>query len=214
MVPLRTRPAFPDRRSLASRLAAVYNPAMRKYFFGAILVLSISVPGFAAQKPLKADQVLAAAKSQAAGQNKSVFVIFQASWCEDCHRLDALLAAPEIQPIFAKYYVIARINVGEENGGNPALNNPGGLNLLIKFGGVGPGGVADIPFISILSDKGKLIVNSNPPAHSNMHPEGVGYPAKPAEIDWFMTMLKKSSPALTAEDAQVVNNWLAKNGDN
>ena len=187
---------------------------MRRFCFAATFLLFLNcVPTLAADKPASADQILLKAKSQAAQQHKNVFVIFQASWCQDCHRLDAFLSAPDIQSIFAKYYVIARINVAEENGGNPALDNPGGLNLLIKFGGVGPGGVTNIPFISILNDKSKLIVNSNPPGRGNTDPGGVGYPAKPAEIEWFMTMLGKGASALTADDAQVVKNWLTKNGD-
>ena len=178
------------------------------------LMLLASVTSSAAPRPPSADKVLAAAKSQAAEQHKSIFLIFQASWCADCHQLDRFLSAPEIESIFAKYYVIARIDLGEENGGNPALNNPGGADLLIKFGGVGPGGSANIPFISILNAKGKQIINSSPPARSNAHPEGVGYPDKPAEIDWFMTMLGKSSPPVTGDDAQVIRDWLTKNGNN
>lgn len=184
---------------------------MRKACFATILlVLSVCVPAFAADKPLSADQILSKAKSQATEQHKNIFVIFQASWCADCHQLDAFLSAPEIQPIFAKHYVIARINVAEENGGNVALNNPGGLNLLIKFGGVGPRGDTAIPFVSILSEKGKLIITSSPPGHA---PGGIGYPTTSADIDWFMTMLSKGSSPLAADDQQIVRNWLVKNGD-
>jgi thioredoxin-related protein len=138
---------------------------VRNWLFLASFVALSTVPSFSAQRPLKADQILKAAKSQAAQQQKDIFLIFQASWCEECHELDKFLTAPEIRPIFAKYYVIARLNVAEENGGNTALNNPGGLDLLVKFGGVGPGGASGIPYICIFNKDGKLIANSRTPAH-------------------------------------------------
>jgi thioredoxin-related protein len=180
----------------------------------ALLVLLASVPAFTAGKPLKANEITAGAKLQATQQHKRIFLIFGASWCEDCHLLDAFLAAPEIRAILDKFYVISKITVAEENGGNPALNNPGGLELLAKFGGVGPGGVAGLPFIAILDEKGKLIVNSNPSVKGTQESGGIGYPAKPEEIDWFVTMLKKSSPTVSANDTQVVKSWLTKAANN
>lgn len=187
----------------------LYPLAMHKLLLAPILVLT-AVPTFAGQKPLQADQVLAAAKSQAAKENTDIFLIFGASWCEGCHQLDAFLADSQIHQIFDKYFMITRITVAEENGGNPALNNPGGLNLLAKFGGVGPGGVAGLPFIAILNAKGRLITNSNLPTRDHSINGGIGYPAKPQEIDWFITMLQKASPAFNTEDAQAVRDWLTK----
>lgn len=198
----------PALASLDDDVDDLYALFMRKSLLSAILILVTVVPSFAAQKPLQAEQILAAAKAQAAKENKSIFVIFGASWCEDCHRLDAFLAVPEIEAIFNKHFVITRITVAEENGGNPALNNPGGLNLLIKFGGVGAGGAANLPFSAILDVKGKLIANSNLPKG---HPAngGIGYPTKPEEIDWFVTMLKKGSPAINAEEQHIIKDALA-----
>lgn len=187
---------------------------MRKLVLAALLLLLAAVPAFTGEKPLKANEILARAKWQATQQHKRIFLIFGASWCEDCHLLDTFLATPEISAILDKFYVITRITVAEENGGNPALNNPGGLELLAKFGGVGPGGVVGLPFISILDEKCKLIVNSNPVVKGMPQNGGIGYPARPEQIDWFVTMLKKSSPALTVDDAHVVKNWLMKAANN
>jgi thioredoxin-related protein len=184
---------------------------VRNWLSLASLVAFITIPSFSAQKPLKADQILKAARAQATQQQKDIFLIFQASWCEECHELDKFLVAPEIQPIFAKYYVIARLNVAEENGGNTALNNPGGLDLLVKFGGVGPGGASGIPYICILNKNGKLIANSRMPSHGNAPFKIMGFPSEPGEIDQFLVMMKKGSPALTVEEAQVVKDWLTKN---
>lgn len=184
---------------------------MSKLLLAIILMCLAAAPSVAAPKAPKADAILSSAKSQAVQQHKSIFLIFGASWCEDCHRLDAFFAVPEVHAIFDKYYVTTRLTVGEENGGNPSLNNPGAVDQLIKFGGVGPGGVTNIPFIAILSEKGKLIVNANRPTAGNSRFEAIGYPTKPEEIDWFIAMLKKNAPALTVDEAQVVRSALAKN---
>lgn len=179
------------------------------------LFLLAVIPSLAPQKPLNADQVLAVAKSQAAKENKRIFLIFGASWCEDCHRLDAFLATPEIHTIFDKHFVITRITVAEENGGNPALNNPGGLDLLIKFGGVGPGGASGVPYICILNYKGKPIVSSRVSLNGENTPfKLLGFPSDPGEIDQFMAMLSKGSPSLTTKDAQVVKDWLNRIANN
>jgi hypothetical protein len=144
----------------------------------AIALASLAAPA-APEKPPRAEEILAAAKSQAAAQHKDIFLIFVASWCGDCHSLDAFLDAPEIQPIFADEYVISRISVAEEYGKSPNLNNPGSMNLLIKYGGVGPGGLIGLPYISILDEKGNLIINSNRPVKGNAHGECIGYASVP-----------------------------------
>jgi thiol-disulfide isomerase/thioredoxin len=179
----------------------------------AMIFVSLAVSTAAAEKPPKADEILAAAKSQAAAQHKDIFLIFVASWCGDCHSLDAFLDAPEIQPIFADKYVISRISVAEEYGKNPNLNNPGSMNLLIKYGGVGPGGLIGLPYISILDDKGNLIINSNCPVKGNAHGECIGYPSKSEEIDWFLMMLTKN-PLFSEENSKAVKNWLSSNAAN
>src|ERR1700759_5340501 len=105
-----------------------------------IVALLISVAGASAQKPPKADDVLKEAKVKAAASNKTIFLIFGASWCEACHQLDGFLALPDIAPIFEKYFVVAKINIGEGAGGHPTWDNPGSDSLLMKYGGISPQG--------------------------------------------------------------------------
>jgi thiol-disulfide isomerase/thioredoxin len=94
-----------------------------------LLSLLLSAVSLAAQKQPTAQEILKQAQSQAAVQHKLVFLILGASWCGPCHRLDRLLAASDVQPIIAKYFVVAKINVLEENGKHPELNTPGGNDL-------------------------------------------------------------------------------------
>ena len=167
-------------------------------------LLSISVR--AAQQPASAEQVLAAAKSVALAEHKPIFLVFGASWCAPCHAMEAFLNDKKIHPILEKYFVLVSLHVQEEQGKHPELNSPGSEKLLGDFGGESMG----IPFLVFLDEQGQLAINSNRPVKGKPSGENVGYPAVPVEIDWFMTMLKKTLPALTKADADTIETWLQR----
>ena len=48
-----------------------------------------------------------------------------------------------------------------------------------------------------------MVVNSIRPQGGN-----IGHPMEPYEVDWFLEMVKKAVPAMTAEEAKVLENWL------
>jgi thiol-disulfide isomerase/thioredoxin len=150
-----------------------------------------------------ADRVLADAKAEAAAEHKTIFLTFQASWCEPCHQLDAFMHEPEIGSILKKYFVFASLNVAEEGGKHPELQSPGAEILLLKWGGMS-GNAASIPYMVMLSEKAQPIINSNRPLRGKQHNEGIGYPAAPEEIAWFMVMLKKGAPAMTEEESRKI----------
>ena len=166
----------------------------------AILAIASSL---AAQDPPPAERVLADAKAQAARQHKNIFLIFGASWCEPCKQFEGFMEAPEIHSILEKYFVIARVSIGEEYGGNPRLNSPGAGKLLVELGGPSSED-AGIPFIVLLDAKRKFIIDSNRPVKGKNEAEGIGYPTEPEEIDWFKSLLKMGDPSLTKEEAQVI----------
>ncbi|HLM81769.1 MAG TPA: thioredoxin family protein [Terriglobales bacterium] len=170
-------------------------------------LLLIGCSGVVAQRLPDADQVLAQVNAQASEQDKNVLLVFGASWCRYCKQFEKFLAAPEIQPIIAKHFVVARLEVYEELGRNPKLNNPKSDTLVRKFGDADVGG---LPFIVFLDPKGGLIVNSNRPSKGKRTGENIGYPSAPEEIDWFMVMIKRAAPELTENDAAIVEAWLRK----
>jgi hypothetical protein len=170
-------------------------------------LLMIGCSGVVAQRLPAADQVLAHVNAQASEEHKNVLLVFGASWCRYCTQFEVFLAAPEIQPIIAKHFVVARLGVYEESGRNPKLNNPKSDTLVHQFGEADKG---SLPFIVFLDPKGGLIVNSNRPSRRKRTGENIGYPSAPEEIDWFMVMIKKAAPALTENDAAIVEAWLRK----
>ncbi len=178
---------------------------MRGSFFGLMLVLMFAVPSLAAESPTSAEEVLAQARAQAAEQHKTIFLIFSASWCGYCRKLDAFLARPEVNPIITRHFVIARLSVSEEyRRVNPQPNSPGAEELDLKLGGPkGP-----VPFFALLDPRGELIINSCRPVKDKAAGENIGFPIEPDEIDWFMTMLRKGAPGLTVNEARVIENSL------
>jgi thioredoxin-related protein len=167
-----------------------------------------------AQAPLAA-QVFETAKSQAGQQRKDIFLVFGASWCRPCHLQEAFMEAPEIRPILEKYFVLTHLSVEEEVGKHPELNSPGGEDLMARFGGTDAGGKAvGVPFLVFLDAGGSVIVDSNRPVKGKTVGENIGYPSAPEEIDWFMMMLKKAVPGMSAEELSTIDGWLRKHSVN
>jgi len=160
----------------------------------------------AGQQPPSAEQVLAAAKSEALAEHKPIFLVFGASWCPPCHEMEAFLNDKKIHAILEKYFVLVSLHVQEEQGKHPELNSTGSEKLLGDFGGESMG----IPFLVFLDEQGQSVINSNRPVKGKPAGENVGYPALPVEIEWFMTMLKKTLPALTKADADAIETWLRR----
>lgn len=87
----------------------------------------------AAQTTLpEAQSVLDKAYAQASKENKKVILMFHASWCGWCKRMDASLVDPTCKKFFDDNYVVAHLDVMEE----PAkvnLENPGGMKVMKKI---------------------------------------------------------------------------------
>jgi thiol-disulfide isomerase/thioredoxin len=173
-----------------------------------VLVFLFFSTNVTAQNPRKASDILKTAQSKAADQNKSIFLIFGASWCEPCHQLDTFLALPDIAPIIEQYFVVARITFGEAAAGHPDWDTPGSDTLLAKYGGITSAGKIGLPFIALLDPKAKLIANSNAPASSKGKSETTGFPTEPDEIRWFLSMLEKAAPALSPDDLHKIETCL------
>jgi hypothetical protein len=160
-----------------------------------LLFLGFAVP---AQKIQKASDILKAAETKAAEQNKSIILIFGASWCEACHQLDTFLGLREISPIIDQHFVVAHVSFGEAVAGHPDWDTPGSDFLIARYGGIGSNGRVSLPFIAVVDAKAKLLANSEFTTKNDK--ESTGFPAEPAEINAFLSMLQKGAPTLTPDD--------------
>jgi thioredoxin-related protein len=165
-------------------------------------MLFASLAAFAA--PPSAGKIMADAEAQADAQGKSIFLIFGATWCPWCHHLDRFIETRDIEPIISRHFVIARVDV-QERGDMKRQDTPGGDELMAQVGGKNAAG---LPFFAFLDSHGKLIVNSLRPVPGKSEGVNIGHPVQPEEVDWFMSMLRKAAPALTAEESLSIENYL------
>jgi thioredoxin-related protein len=165
------------------------------------LVIAAGLPVSAvAQAPLSADDILKEAKDKAARDHKNVFIIFHASWCGWCHKMDTAMNDKTVKKYFDDHYVIRHLTVYESDA-NKALENPGAMALLTQYKGDDQG----IPYWLIFDKNGQLL------ADSKLRPEGggletgdnTGCPANEAEVAYFVKVLKQTSSLKAAELALI-----------
>lgn len=156
---------------------------------------------YAQVNPPSANVVLKRAVAEAGEQNKKVLLIFHASWCGWCHKMDTSLNDISVKNFFDDNFVITHITV-LENKGKENLENPGGKELMEKFKGKDQG----IPYWVILDKNNNLLFDSQA---RTSQPDGtvkgsnVGCPASQKEVEYFITVLKKTTQ-LTASQLDVI----------
>jgi thioredoxin-related protein len=135
-----------------------------------------------AQTPPSADQVLQAAYAKAAKEDKKVFLIFHASWCGWCRKMDSSMNDVSCKKFLDDNFVITHLVVMESKG-KENLENPGALDLLKKYKADRSG----IPFWVVFDAEGNMLADAKmPPQNSN-----TGCPAKEEEVEYFIDVLKK-----------------------
>lgn len=101
-----------------------------------------------------------------------------------------------------KYFVRVVFTV-LENGDKQKLNTPGGDQVMTRWGGE-----TSIPFFAFLDSHGALIANSIEPPSNGENGGNIGHPYEPHEVDWFLTMLQKAAPRMTAEERAPIEKYL------
>lgn len=171
-----------------------------------ILLLLLIVSGaFAQETPRSADEIMNEAIANATAENKSIFLMFHASWCGWCKKMDASMKDETCKDFFDKNYVIIHMVV-KESAANKHLENPGAAELLAKHKGDKSG----IPFWLIFDNKGELLADSFiRPEGTGMDQAGsnIGCPAKEDEIAAFITKLKTTSSPTKEEEAAITERF-------
>lgn len=181
---------------------------MKAYF---LILLFVCVSLFAtAQTPLSADAVMTEAYAVAKKENKKVFVMFHASWCGWCHKMDAAMNEPAMKKFFDDNFVIRHLVVLEAEG-KKNLENPGGAELMKKY----YGDKSDIPYWLVFDVNGNLLADFKLRAEGGGPDTGnnVGCPAREDEVAYFIDVLKKTTK-LKEADLTLIAQRFRKNATN
>jgi len=155
------------------------------------LLLFITVTSLFAQKvPLSSEEIMKEAFVSAKKQNKKVLVMFHASWCGWCHKMDTSLNDASVKKFFDDYFVIRHLVVFESKG-KENLENSGALEMLERHEGKDQG----IPFWLIFDKDKKFLFDSRMPASVNgtVKLQNTGCPASKEEVEYFIDVLKKTT---------------------
>jgi thioredoxin-related protein len=177
---------------------------MKKFSFVVALILG-SILVNAQEKVSAASDLLATANKQAALENKNVILIFHASWCGWCHKMDSSMNDRTCKKFFDDNYVTVHLTV-DESAKNKNLENPGANEIRKQFHGDSAG----LPFWLILDKNGNLLADSymrKPGVPLNVAGENIGCPASEAEVAAFIQMLKKSSRITDSELAIIATRF-------
>jgi thioredoxin-related protein len=160
-----------------------------------------------AQTPLTADRILKEARAEARNSKKNVFVIFHASWCIWCHKMDSSMNDQACKKFFDDSYVIRHLVVHESKD-KKNLENPGSIDLLTKYGGSDMG----IPFWLIFDQDGKLLADSkiSPAGTSRGAVQNCGCPAAKEEVSYFISVLRKTSD-INSQQAAIIEKRFRQN---
>src|SRR5829696_3194012 len=171
-----------------------------RFILFSILVLSSFTQLKAQDKIATAEEVLKPVYAKAAKEKKKVLLIFHASWCGWCRKMDSSLADGQVKPLVDKNYVITHLTV-YESANKKGLENPGALELLTKYGGADNG----LPYWFVLDTDGKPLADSQYKPGKN-----TGCPASKEEVDYFIQVLKKTS-ALKDDQLGMIEKRFRKN---
>jgi thiol-disulfide isomerase/thioredoxin len=162
-----------------------------------------------AQDPTpSAETVMNNAYQQATQENKKVFVMFHASWCGWCRKMDAAMNDASCKKAFESSYVIVHLTV-EESKDKKDLENAGADFLKRKW----LGEKAGLPFWLILDKDGNVLADSyirKPGIPTDQPGDNVGCPASDEEITMFLKILRKTS-TITDSKLETIGKRFKKN---
>ena len=144
--------------------------------------------------------IMQKAQAQAKKEHKNVFVMFHASWCGWCKKMEKNMESDACKKMFDDNFVTVQLTV-QESPKNKSLENQGADTLLETYKGTKAG----LPFWVILDANGKVLADS-----FNAKGENLGCPSSADEVAEFKTKLKKTSKLNDKQLAVVAETFIIK----
>ena len=166
------------------------------------LALSFLCNGASAQpSPLSVEQIMQEAMRQATKENKNIIIIFHASWCGWCRKMDSSINDKSCKFFFDDNFVIRHLVVNE-SANKKNLENPGVYQFRAKYKGENLG----LPSWLIFDKDGSLLSDSQMrPNGADLTTQGenIGCPATAKEVAYFVKVLKKTSRVTKSEEEAI-----------
>ena len=172
------------------------------HLLGTFLLIIYSSASSQTLNKLSANQIMTEAYFEAKLKDKKIFLMFEASWCSLCKKLENKINEREINEILSKEFIFRQLSVFELK--NKNLENPGADKLLAEYKGLESG----IPYWLILDQNGKVLANSKfGSEEESLIGDGVniGFPNSEQEIDSFIYKLKHSTKLNTLQLKKIEN---------
>ena len=173
-----------------------------KTLFAAAILLFISLKSMAQDAPAPAETVMKEAYATAVKENKKVLLIFHASWCSWCRKMEASINDPSCSKLFNDSYVIVYLDV-LEHADKKVLENPGANEFLDKFEDKN----SSLPYFLVLDTKGNVLTDSNVRMNGKLasatEDNNLGCPVTEKEVDYFAQMLRSTSKLSKSELAVI-----------
>jgi thiol-disulfide isomerase/thioredoxin len=174
-----------------------------KYFLPLLFLLSVS-NAFSQS----AETILKEASVKAKAENKKIIVLFHASWCGWCKKMDVSMNDPVCKKYFDDNFVTVHLTV-EESAGKKHLETPGADVIKKKY----KGETAGLPFWFILDADQQLLADSymrKPGVSKDEAGDNIGCPASEEEVAAFITILQQTTK-LKAEELTIIEERFKKN---
>ncbi len=159
--------------------------------------------------PPSAQSVLDEAMAVAKAENKNVCIMFHASWCGWCHRMDSIMNTPANKPFFEANWVTRHLVVMEFKEDLKKNENPGGKEMMENYNGKNTG----IPYWLIFNPKGELLADSRMPAKDKTGMDirtNTGCPAAADEVEYFEYVMKHTTKLTAEEISKIGDTFLLK----
>jgi thioredoxin-related protein len=165
-----------------------------------IVALLLLMPLANAIAQESAATVLQKAQAQAKKEHKNVFVMFHASWCGWCKKMEKNMQSDACKKMFDDNFVSTQLTV-QESPKNKNLENPGADVLLETYKGTKAG----LPFWVLLDVNGKVLADS-----FNAKGENLGCPSSKDEVAEFKAKLKKTTKLNEKQLAVIEDTFVIK----
>ena len=151
-------------------------------------------------------EILKEALAKAADSHKNVLIIFRASWCGWCRKMDAGLTDRKLSSLFDNNYIIVHLTI-DETDSKKSLENAGAAELRKKYHGDRQG----LPYWFILDAGGNFLADSRlRKSEADPNPVNVGCPASNEEINYFIMVIRRTSSLNTAQ-LTLIKEWFLGN---